>query len=270
MYSGQLPSHYNLCESFSRLSRQTWNLLRNSIDMRFKIGEESITDWLLFELKRRHEYEVTIWKCNRYEEGKKTGADWLWWFIARNFGFGIQIQAKKLKAQTQRFEHLKKLVGNSDVLQVDKLIDSAKSESPPLHPMYCFYSYCSADNLPWPNYRHNSRFDRRLYGCTLANAVSIRELIKSGKDHLSDIGPLSFPWSRIVCNKMDTRTSDPLPYRVKRIIELYSEEAKHIPNVTGDLPPYVEIILSASVSVTVDYLERLDNVAGAVVIRECG
>ena len=59
------------------------------------VKEESITDWLLFDISENIK-SVYYQAFTRHEEARKTGADWEWWFVFRDFAMKLRIQAKKL------------------------------------------------------------------------------------------------------------------------------------------------------------------------------
>jgi Holliday junction resolvase len=55
------------------------------------MGEETITELLLLELKRRHENEIKIVPFNRRQEARN-GADWAWSFEGKQW-LGMRVQA---------------------------------------------------------------------------------------------------------------------------------------------------------------------------------
>ena len=86
-----------LCGSFSRLAIKTWFDLANSSSFGndLRLGEESITDFLLLDIACAHSQEMRVHKYTKKEESR-SGADWLWCFGHDNRWFLIRVQAKKL------------------------------------------------------------------------------------------------------------------------------------------------------------------------------
>lgn len=70
--------------------------VRHWIEKQPEVKEESLTDWLLFELSRRIP-RIRYKSFSRHEESRVTGADWHWWFVFDRFSFQIRVQAKRLK-----------------------------------------------------------------------------------------------------------------------------------------------------------------------------
>lgn len=67
--------------------------------------EESITDWLFFDISA-HIKGIYYRPFTRHEETRKTGADWEWWFVFRKFAMKLRIQAKKLILEQDNYPSL--------------------------------------------------------------------------------------------------------------------------------------------------------------------
>lgn len=100
------------------------------------VGEESVTDWLLFETSERLPW-VRYRKFTRHEESRKSGADWDWWLVSRRASLGLRVQAKKVVAGT---DHYRGLAHTSRTgLQIELLLEAARQEN-----LLAFYAlYCS-------------------------------------------------------------------------------------------------------------------------------
>lgn len=98
------------------------------------VGEESLTDRLLFEVAERVAW-ITYRKFNHAEEARLFGADWDWWFVGSRLSLGLRIQAKKIKDRVDNYRALAHT--NSRGLQIEMLIASAEREN--LLPFYVFY-----------------------------------------------------------------------------------------------------------------------------------
>lgn len=83
----------SVCESMQEISEEIAKWLRHQP----KAGEESLTDWILYQTKLKAS-AVSTMQFNRRVEGAVTGADWQWqaWFLTDAGCAGLRIQAKKL------------------------------------------------------------------------------------------------------------------------------------------------------------------------------
>ncbi len=122
----QLPGPY--CQQVRTLCRR----VHKWITRQPAVGEESITDWLLFEVSDQLP-SVRYIKFTRFEEARLTGADWDWWFVAKHLSMGWRLQAKKLVTGTDHYGDLAR--ANRFGLQAEKLLDSARSDN-----LLAFYS----------------------------------------------------------------------------------------------------------------------------------
>lgn len=100
-----------------------------------KVKEESITDWLLFDISEKIE-RIAYKAFTRDEESRKTGADWEWWFIYKDHAFKMRVQAKKLKIGEDNYPAL--AYTNNNGLQIELLLNSSQQEN--FIPFYAFYS----------------------------------------------------------------------------------------------------------------------------------
>lgn len=103
------------------------------------VGEESITDWLLYDLSKNVP-SLTYKKFTRHDEAKRTGADWEWWFIDKDkAALSLRVQAKKLlSGKNSGKNNYKNLAHkNKHGLQIEKLLeDSKRSNSLPFYSLY--------------------------------------------------------------------------------------------------------------------------------------
>ena len=79
--------------------RQSSLYVRNWTNTQPNVKEESLTDWLLFNVSEKTK-NITYRDFTRHEESKTTGADWEWWFIFPNFSYKFRVQAKKTKTSS--------------------------------------------------------------------------------------------------------------------------------------------------------------------------
>jgi len=104
------------------------------------VKEESLTDWLLFELSER-EKRIKYFAFSRNEEAT-IGADWDWWVLTDHAAYRFRVQAKKIRPNADNWSSIS--YSNRNGTQIDLLLESAKQES--AFPLYMLYS-SSAPNV---------------------------------------------------------------------------------------------------------------------------
>lgn len=192
-------SNNSLCYDFQDIAVKTWNLLGNAYNNDFAIGEETITDINLLELKMRQPNLVYTKKFSRNAEGVN-GADWVWIIVGRNGNtFMLYVQAKKLFLPSLRYKSLLHAAPNPTE-QLDKLILN-KFFYPiglPIYPIYVFYNYLPNHNPLIPcNCGRNLSVE--LAGCSYADAFSIRNEMLANHNRFSDYVQYQYAWSCLVC-----------------------------------------------------------------------
>lgn len=105
------------------------------------VKEESLTDWLLYELSKRCS-NVAYKAFTRHEEAKYTGADWDWIFVFSDGTVHLRVQAKKLFPVNDNYPGIART--NRYGQQITKLISSATAVS--AFPIYAFYSAATTSN----------------------------------------------------------------------------------------------------------------------------
>jgi len=127
-----MPIDSLFCKEFIDKSHYVYNWMKKQP----AVGEESITDWLLFAL-----YEslpsLKYITFSRHKEARETGADWEWWFVDNYKALCLRIQAKKLFSSKDNYNSL--AYTNKYGMQIEKLIDNAKKVN--ALPFYTFYSF---------------------------------------------------------------------------------------------------------------------------------
>lgn len=98
------------------------------------VGEESMTDWLLWQLATRLPW-VRYRKYNRIEEGRSTGADWDWYLVGPHVSLQLRVQAKKVIAGQDHYPDLAR--ANRRGLQIEMLRASADRDN--MLPFYVLY-----------------------------------------------------------------------------------------------------------------------------------
>jgi hypothetical protein len=117
-----------------RLLKESSLYVRDWIDKQSNVKEESLTDWLLFDISNKIK-RISYRAFYRNEEAKITGADWEWWFLFRKNSYKFRVQAKKIKTIGDNYPSI--AYSNKYGLQIDKLIsDSIDNNSIPIYSFY--------------------------------------------------------------------------------------------------------------------------------------
>ena len=126
------------------ICRETQNIsgyIKNWILKQPEVKEESLTDWLLFQMSEKVANVVSI-TFTRKQEGMLTGADWEWWFLYPNNNYKIRVQAKKMN-NNDNYPQI--TYSNKYGLQIKKLLqDAIETNSIPL---YAFYSSMTENTM---------------------------------------------------------------------------------------------------------------------------
>ncbi len=102
------------------------------------VKEESITDWLLYDISTKID-KINYREFSRHEEASDTGADWEWWFLFPTFSAKMRVQAKKLNPTKDNYPSIART--NRYGLQIEKLLHD--SEYKDFVPFYAFYTSLS-------------------------------------------------------------------------------------------------------------------------------
>lgn len=111
------------------------------------VKEESLTDWLLYEISQQCDF-IHYQAFSRHEEAQN-GSDWEWWILTKDesgrhefYAYRFFVQAKKLLSNGRDNYSLINY-GNKYGTQVDLLLDSANIKN--ALPIYMFYSVGESD-----------------------------------------------------------------------------------------------------------------------------
>ncbi|OYD87317.1 hypothetical protein CDG77_30070 [Nostoc sp. 'Peltigera membranacea cyanobiont' 213] len=164
-----------LCDPFRSLSFLTWDMLAKGRSVDCQIGEETLTDINILELKIRHSSEIYTRTFSTTQEGSE-GADWEWWFTGSSKKWiGFRVQAKVIDFETNSFEHLHYQNKNNPLSQCQILIQRAVESSSRLIPLYCLYS--NWNNSPQFTSRYANYYPvQESYGCSILSAFAVRYL----------------------------------------------------------------------------------------------
>ncbi len=154
------------------LSVDTWERLRDSRPLQIRFGEETITDLLLLDLKRKNPPRTRIIQTPKSKE-KDQGTDWEWWIGSpRVKWLRFAVQAKKLDLKTFRYSAFAHKVGSD--LQID-LLERYATRNRAI-PLYCLYNFAKAPATvnAW---RCCQAFDEPQLACTVTPADIVRHAI---------------------------------------------------------------------------------------------
>ena len=113
------------------------------------VREESLTDWLLFDMSENIKGAYYI-SFPRQEEACRSRADWEWWFLFSGYCFAARMQAKKLYPAYDNYPGIAQT--NMYGLQIEKLLHEAAQDN--FMPFYAFYTDQSTQVM-CPNQRND-------------------------------------------------------------------------------------------------------------------
>jgi hypothetical protein len=119
------------CAEVTLISKEIKNWLLKQPE----VNEESLTDWLLYQISAKVKNTIQI-KFSRRKEAKKTGADWEWWFLFKRINYKMRVQAKKINCEKDYYKGI--AYKNKYGLQIEALLrDAILTNS---IPFYAFYT----------------------------------------------------------------------------------------------------------------------------------
>lgn len=220
------------------------------------VKEESITDWLLYDVSRK--ISRIIYKAfSRYEEARKTGADWEWWFLFPTFSAKMRIQAKKIAEKTDVYPII--AYTNRYGLQIEKLLQDSKTKN--FIPFYAFFTSA----------REKVMCERAINdeGVYLAGGNRIYvDFIMNGKKTLqqSDVLLDSVPLSCFLCCPYCWRDVDGLILFLKYYYfleigfgtreEAVGAQQRTIPGIYREIPSYISSFMQYARGELPDWWER--------------
>lgn len=208
-----------ICDTFRTLAFSSWDLLRVSKTANVQIGEETLTDLNVLQLRLNHPTEVVTDPLTKPEEGVE-GADWEWWFTGSSGRWlGFRVQAKVIELKSDRYKELHYQQKKTGLYQSDTLIRRAINARPKMIPIYCLYSNWSAKGYGSAG-GYNPRWScgsyapaHESYGCSIMSAFAVRHMRKRRKTRdLRKLLPYMEPWHCLAC--CSGYSNQDLPHRV--------------------------------------------------------
>lgn len=182
--------HSPYCDTLRALSRYAHHWMTRA----HAVGEESLTDWLLFELSEKIP-QVRYVKFTRFDEARSTGADWDWWFVGRDVSMAWRIQAKKLVAGADHYGDLAR--ANRFGLQSEKLLESSGSAN--LLAFYALYHAAQGKQKLMCGGMSDLSVDEGIF--LTAARTTYDNFVKGGRKRVdaSDVIGISNPLSCVFC-----------------------------------------------------------------------
>jgi hypothetical protein len=246
-------------------SKWTWNQLRDARTLGYQLGEESITDFLVLNLKKNGGKKFFIKSFTRHAESLN-GADWEWWLTGSSgLWLGMRIQAKIINFQSLKYEHL--YHRNKHGYQADLLIKDANRNG--VIPLYCLYTNWDARRHRAKRLCWNCKPSIRHYGTSILSANIVRSLLPYNIIHLDFLYKHLMPMHCILCPKSKPATGD-LPERSleylqrNKLIEITSKDngEKSLNLLQSQPPLYVTQLLDKQYGVNVkgkDFYEKVET-----------
>lgn len=239
------------CKQLLSVSKKT----HKWISSQSNVGEESLTDWILYEVSQRIKNSGYI-KFNRHQEARTTGADWEWWFIGKHKSLRLRVQAKKVEAAKDVYPSL--AYTNKYGLQIEKLIKDSKTVN--AIPMYALYT--APSGIPQVKCTGKPN-PGKGEGVFLSDANYLfNKYIKPGRSKIAPVQIIedSNPLSCLLCCPI-SNGGDPV-LRLKRFITHYFHTEDTINEnddnvgLHNDYPSYVHHILEHMGEQIPEWLEQ--------------
>lgn len=228
------------CKIFEQNSLEVKNWIINQPN----VGEESITDWFLYNISKSIR-RVTYKKFSRFEESRTTGADWEWWFIFSDTeAFGCRVQAKRLRSNKDNYPGIA-YVSNGK-LQIERLLENSDQDS--IASFYAFYTKEQSNQMLCSNKYSNG-------GVYFGEANSIyNNFILKPKQKLKprDIITQTYPISCLMCcpiTMVNGRIDiSGFKENIKRYFPLFNQNSGQR-NVGFKEPPrYIQLLISGELN----------------------
>lgn len=224
----------DLCALLKQLSVE----IQQWLSAQPEVKEESLTDWLLYELSKR-EARVSYKAFTRHEEAKYTGADWEWAFVFKDGTVRLRVQAKKLFQGVDNYPGLAR--SNRYGQQITMLISSASKV--PAYPIYAFYSATAHPTVC----RGHGAPASGVYVCG-ANRVDVDLVSVRKQVSPADAIGISYPMACLACCPKAARGS---ARNLIRQIYSYFEQEDVLPDsdesyqgFSADIPASINAVLS--------------------------
>jgi hypothetical protein len=223
------------CQEFINASKYIYKWLDNQPS----VNEESLTDWLLYNLSDKLP-AIKYIQFTRHQEARVTGADWEWWFVDKNHALSLRIQAKKIKENTDNYSSI--AYTNKYGLQIEKLIDDAESKN--FLPFYTFYY---APKITPPILCEGMTWGKTDTGIFISSATTIYDkFIIKGKTKIKDTDILDYsnPLHCLVCCQSAQSVQNVYDH-IQRYYPKNPDNNKQGFIEKSEIPQYVKVLLES-------------------------
>ena len=187
------------------LARDTWERLHDARELSIRFGEETITDLLLLDLRRRKPQAAEFIQTNKHRESL-SGTDFEWWLGSNRIGWiRFAVQAKKLNLNTGRYGGFTHEVNGE--LQINLLEKYAMANRATA--LYCLYNH--AVKLDPLKHWHccQTPFEPEQMGCTITPSSVVGDtLLNYGTKNFDYVhaNERTIPWRCLaLCPKVRQR-----------------------------------------------------------------
>ncbi|MFF4215287.1 DUF6615 family protein [Streptomyces nondiastaticus] len=192
-------SSRSLCRTLRACATRTFERLAAGHFEGAAPNEEAFTQFNLQDLRQLHRDRVLIREFQRHEEARN-GADWEWWFHSGDVGFGMRVQAKRMKrGGGYDLEHVVRRTGRrqSQLLVQDALATGCI----PAYVLYNHRNWVPASELGRAvNCRHGLGEQTQL-GCTIVSALTVHAALRGPSVSPAQVRDRSMPWHRVLCDE---------------------------------------------------------------------
>lgn len=176
-------------------------------------GEETITETILLDLRLELGPYIEVEPFTKYQESRRTGADWEWWFSdgagQRMYGMRVQAKRLKVKAGTPQYDFGYK-PRFSKLRQVDRLVQAAARDGLPA--VYALYNGPELDLSAFEWTCCTEPKSEGVFGVSMLSADAALRLADTGDTSLAQTGSLSRPWSCAALCPTKLRIAEALPF----------------------------------------------------------
>jgi len=253
-----------LCNATQKQAKWIWASLRTARSHESKIGEESITDFLVLQLKKESKGNYYVASFTRPKE-KVTGADWELWFTGPSGKWlGLRVQAKVISIDGKRYSQLH-YKSRDGTYQIDQLVtDASKHRALPLYCLYSYWKSSDVGKIVWPcgTFKKNSR----LFGASWMSVANVRALKTPEEDSLRRVAKSLHPFHCLFC--CHRHGSGDLPTRANAFLSERGYAIDQSPLLRDEPPYYVSQVIYPKSS-SADLVDVHDpNLYRVTVVRE--
>lgn len=227
-----------LCEEFTKASQY----VHQWCDKQDDVGEESITDWLLFHLYDNIP-QIKYKKFTRHQESRETGADWEWHFIDDKEFITLRIQAKRIKKNDKDLYSKLSYTPKNNYMQIITLLKDARHIK--AIPLYAWY-YASNNNKVTMCGRNHSNTGIFISD---ANQIFLDYLLNVNNAPTASVGKIlkkSNPIQCLFCCPLSGNSARKILIYFAAYFDIYSSSKLIKPN--SELPRYVLKMLKDDIS----------------------